>query len=315
VNLWLLAAVLVGGTVISALTVWLSIGLAHRIGAHDHPDGGRKTQERPIPKLGGLAVAVAFAAVAIVGLLGLGRPDTLALALAALLPALGGALVGYVDDLKHLPPLVRLSLQGLLGVLAWALGTRVSVSGNEIVDLVLTVSFFMIVVNGINLLDNSDGLAAGTVLVSSLGAGVIAVLYGQELVSLLGFALVGVCFGYLWHNWHPARVYLGDSGAYFLGFMLATLVIRLTPSSASAAAGVAIALLLVALPIVDTSYVVITRLRAGVHPFTAGRDHLAHVLQDRGRSVQASVLVLQGLLAVSTILAVGIAALQLNRLG
>jgi UDP-GlcNAc:undecaprenyl-phosphate GlcNAc-1-phosphate transferase len=198
----------------------------------------------------------------------------------------------------------------LLAVVAFALGSRVALTGILWVDAAITVFWFMAVVNGINLLDNSDGLAGSTVLVSSLGASIIAVLFGQQLVSLLGFALVGVCIGFLWHNWYPAKVYLGDSGAYFLGFLLATLVLRLRPESVSQLAGVAIALLLVALPLLDTSYVVIKRLRAGVHPFTAGRDHLSHVLQDRGRSVPASVLSLQTMLGTTTLLAVGIAALQ-----
>ena len=163
-------------------------------------------------------------------------------------------------------------------------------------------------VNGINLLDNSDGLAGATVLVSALGASIIAIVFGQLFNSLLGLALVGVCVGYLWHNWHPATVYMGDSGAYFLGFLLATLVIRLRPDSMQPMWGALIALLLVALPIVDTTYVVVKRLRAGIHPFTAGRDHLSHVLQDRGRSVPGSVLLLQGVLVCSSALAVGLAA-------
>ena len=302
--------VVAGAAALSGVAVAASIRIAHRYGAHDHPDGGRKAQDRPIPRLGGLAVALSFGAAALAVLVLAGRPDAAGLAVAVLAPALLGAAVGYVDDLRHINPLLRLALQAGTGLLAWLLGTRIDLTGLVIVDLILTILWFMVVVNGINLLDNSDGLAGATVLVSALGASLIAVLFGQELVSLLGFALVGVCLGYLWHNWHPARVYMGDSGAYFLGFLLATLVIRLRPESVSPVSGAVIALLLVALPLLDTSYVVIKRLRAGIHPFTAGRDHLAHVLQDRGRSVPTSVLTLQVILGLSTTLAVGIAAIQ-----
>lgn len=304
------AVVVAGAALLSAITVGASIRLALRLDIHDHPDGGRKTQDRPIPKLGGLAVALAFSISALVVLVLAGRPDAAELAVGVLVPALAAAAVGYADDLRHLNPLLRLGLQAALGVLAWGLGTQINLTGLAGVDFVLTVLWFMVIVNGINLLDNSDGLAGATVLVSALGASLIAVMFGQELVSLLGFALVGVCSGYLWHNWHPARVYMGDSGAYFLGFLLATLVIRLAPETVSPAAGAAIALLLVTLPIIDTTYVVVKRMRAGIHPFTAGRDHLAHVLQDSGRSVPESVLSLQGVLGVTTILAVGIAAIQ-----
>jgi UDP-GlcNAc:undecaprenyl-phosphate GlcNAc-1-phosphate transferase len=164
----------------------------------------------------------------------------------------------------------------------------------------------LVLVNGINLLDNSDGLAATTVFVAAAGATVIAAHNGQILVSLLGVALAGASLGFLFHNWFPARVYMGDAGAYFLGFMLAVLTVRLRPEGSSALEGVVIALLLAALPIVDTTFVVISRLKRGIHPFTAGRDHLSHRLQARGRSVPASVLILQSVLVLTTLGAIAI---------
>jgi UDP-GlcNAc:undecaprenyl-phosphate/decaprenyl-phosphate GlcNAc-1-phosphate transferase len=137
-------------------------------------------------------------------------------------------------------------------------------------------------------------LAASTVLVSAVGASIIALLFNQQLVSLMAIALAGVAAGFLFHNWFPARVYMGDSGAYFLGFLLAILAVRLRPEGVPSWAGIAIALLLVALPIIDTFYVVSKRVMNGIHPFTAGRDHLSHRLQDKGRTVPGSVLLLQG---------------------
>ena len=307
--LW--AGVLVGAAVLAGVSVAFSIRVADRIGLHDHPDGGRKVQDRPIPKLGGVAIATSFAAAATVALLAARRGDTIGLAWAVVIPPLVAAVVGYTDDARNIEPVPRLILQAGIGTLAWILGTRIEVTGLWFVDLGLTVVWFMVVINGINLLDNSDGLAAATVLVSALGSSAIAIMFGQELVSLLGLALAGVCIGYLWHNWYPARVYMGDSGAYFLGTMLASLIIGLRPASVSPAIGVALALFLAALPIVDTAYVVVRRVRAGIHPFTPGRDHLAHVLQDRGRTVAGSVLTLQAGLFVTTALAIGLAASQL----
>ena len=305
------AAVLIGAAVLSGLAVAASIRIADRIGLHDHPDGGRKVQEHPVPKLGGVALALSFSVAAVGALLLVGRADTVGLAVAVLVPALVAAFIGYVDDARTIQPVLRLALQGGIGVLAWALGTRVEVFGIAWLDLILTVLWFMVLINGINLLDNTDGLAATTVLVSALGASVIAIMFGQELIPLLGLGLAGVCLGYLWHNWYPARVYMGDAGAYFLGTMLASLIIGLRPSTVSPWVGVILALLLATLPILDTSYVVIKRLRAGIHPFTAGRDHLAHVLQDGGRSVASSVLTLQAGLFVTTAMAIGLAAAQL----
>jgi UDP-GlcNAc:undecaprenyl-phosphate GlcNAc-1-phosphate transferase len=303
VNLLQAVAVLVGSGVLSWLVVTLSIRLAHRLEVFDHPDGGRKTQVRPIPKLGGLAVALAFTAVILAGVLITDRLGFV-LGLGVLVPALAAAVIGFLDDRSHLNPYVRLVLQAGVGVLAWAMGTRIALSGNEVVDAILLVLWVMIIVNGTNLLDNSDGLAASTVLIMSVGAAIVASLYGQALVSLMGVALVGVSIGYLWHNWFPAKVYMGDAGAYFLGTLVALMTVRLKPEGVPPVIGVLMVVLLVLLPLVDTTYVVIMRLRRGVHPFTAGRDHLSHVLQSRGLSVPMSVVALQGISVVGVAAAV-----------
>jgi UDP-GlcNAc:undecaprenyl-phosphate/decaprenyl-phosphate GlcNAc-1-phosphate transferase len=311
VSSWGLLLIALGAALLSAVAVALSIRLADRWGVHDHPDLARKSQSRPVPLLGGLAMAVAFSVAAMVGLLAVRRSDLVGLAVTVLVPALMATLIGFLDDRRSIDPTLRLGLQAGVGLLAWLLGSRVMLVEWPAVSLVLTVVWFMVIVNGINLLDNSDGLAGGTVLVSSLGASLVAVLFGQDLVALMGFALVGACAGFLWHNWYPATVYMGDAGAYFLGFMLAALVLHLGSEDVSPVAGAAISILLVLLPVVDTAYVVLTRIRAGVHPFTAGRDHLAHVLQRNGRSVPASVLTLHGLLGLSTVAAVALAAVTM----
>ncbi len=290
-----LVAILVftGGVLVSALGVAMSIRIADRIGAHDYPDSERKTQERPIPRLGGIAVAIAFACVSLIGLGIVGQTRTVALAITILLPALLVAIVGFVDDMRHVHPGVRISLQAGVALLAWTLGTRIAVTEIWWVDLLLFVLWILTIVNGINLLDNSDGLAASTVLVASVGATVIALSSGQELVAVLGLSLGGVAVGFLWFNWSPARVYLGDAGAYFLGFLVAVLAVRLRPESLDPQWSLLVPILLLILPIVDTSFVVFRRVSVGTHPFTAGRDHLSHELQGLGLSTGWSVVVLQ----------------------
>ena len=305
-NLLQAAAVLIGSGVLSWVIVTLSIRLAHRLEVFDHPDGGRKTQARPIPKLGGLAVALAFTAVMLAGVLVTDRLGFV-LGLGVLVPALAAAVIGFMDDRSHLNPYVRLVLQAGVGLLAWLMGTRIALSGNEVVDAVLLILWMMVIINGTNLLDNSDGLAASTVLIMSVGAAIVAAIYGQALVSLMGIAMVGVSIGYLWHNWFPAKVYMGDAGAYFLGTLVAIMAVRLKPEGVPPAIGVLIVVLLVLLPLVDTTYVVIKRLRRGVHPFTAGRDHLSHVLQGRGLSIPLSVVTLQGISIVGVAAAVVLA--------
>jgi UDP-GlcNAc:undecaprenyl-phosphate GlcNAc-1-phosphate transferase len=293
VNPWLIALVIGGSAVLSTIVVDVSIRMSHRVAAYDHPDGERKTQERPIPKLGGVAVALAVTTSVVAVLLVTSRFQALGLALSVLFPALLAALIGFLDDRQALTPYLRLAMQAGVAALAWLLGTRLTITGIVALDAALLVLWVLVLINGINLLDNSDGLAGATVLISSFGAAVIAVMYGQILVSILGFAIAGVTVGFLWHNWFPAKVYMGDAGAYFLGFLLAILTVRLKPTGAPVLVGVVIAILLVLVPLFDTTFVVINRLRQGIHPFTAGRDHLSHVLQGRNLSVAWSVAALQ----------------------
>ena len=306
---WVLGGAAVAGFAVSVISVSLSIKLAHRFDFLDYPDLERKTQEKPIPKLGGLAVAAAFSLVAVLALLVLKSPGDIELALSALIPALLAGLIGYLDDRNHLNPYLRLGLQALIGITVWWLGSQVAVFDADWLNALVVVVFVMVLLNGLNLLDNSDGLAGSTVLVSGLGASIIAVISGQELVSVLGFALVGVSLGFLRYNWFPARVYLGDSGAYFLATLLAVLIIRMRPESVDPGIGIVISLLLIVLPLADTTYVVIRRLRAGIHPFTAGRDHLSHRLQDSGKKVSTSVFALQVLSVVGAVSAVGLSLL------
>ncbi len=287
--------IFLGAALLSALVVLASIHIAHRLNFLDAPDSERKSQSYPIPKLGGVAVAFAFSLIVLVIFFATSQEGELLLAAGVLLPALGLAAVGFFDDKANLNPYLRLFFQASFALVAWLLGTQFELTGVPVLDAALFVAWVMVIVNGVNLLDNSDGLAASTVLVSAIGGAIIAVLFNQQLVSLLAIALAGVAAGFLFHNWFPARVYMGDSGAYFLGFLLAVLAVRLRPEGAPYWAGIAIALLLVALPVIDTFYVVTKRVLNGIHPFTAGRDHLSHLLQGNGKTVPGSVLWLQGI--------------------
>ena len=290
-------AQIAGIALASFLLTWAavkaSIAIAHRSDLLDHPDGNRKQQAAAIPKLGGVAVAVALCLAVTLGLAILGRWQEMGLALSVLLPAALAATIGFADDVRDLNPYLRLVLQAGVGLLAYVLGTRITITGMWPLDLALTTLWIVLIINGVNLLDNSDGLAGSTALVAALSSLIISVAFGQQLVALLAASLIGSAGGFLVHNWHPARVYLGDSGAYFLGASIAILAIRLRPEGMNSIVAALVALLILALPLGDTGYVTVKRLRAGVHPFTAGRDHLSHRLQGFGLTVPRSVLILQ----------------------
>lgn len=304
---WLYLAAFLGSAVLSIALVWLSIRIAHRTGMVDSPDGGRKQQQRPIPKIGGLAVALAFTVVFLVAVAVSGDPTELELLASVILPALGVAALGFVDDVRALNPWIRLAAQTLFALIVWWAGTQVAFTGVAWLDLVITLLWIVGLTNAMNLLDNSDGLAASTTLVAAVGTGIIAALYGQFFVAGLSFALAGITLGFLWHNWAPATVYLGDAGAYFLGFLLAIVTLRLRPVGINLPWSALIPVLLVALPVLDTAFVVVRRIIERRHPFTPGRDHLSHVLMARGLSVRTSVGVLQAVLVVSVAGAVALA--------
>jgi UDP-GlcNAc:undecaprenyl-phosphate GlcNAc-1-phosphate transferase len=304
---WLYVAAFVGSGILSAVFVQVSIWLAHWSGLTDGPDGGRKTQDRPIPRLGGVAVAMAFTLVFLTAVGVSGEVTAFQLLASVLLPALMVAGLGFIDDVRHLNPWLRLLAQTLLALLVWLTGTQVAFFGVDWLDAAVTVIWIVGLTNAMNLLDNSDGLAASTALVASLGTGIVAVLYGQFFVGALSFALAGTAAGFLWHNWAPATVYLGDAGAYFLGFLLAIVTLRLRPVGIALPWSALIPVLLVFVPIVDTTFVVTRRLASGKHPFTPGRDHLSHLLMTRGFSVRQAVTALQIILVISVLGAIGLA--------
>lgn len=304
---WLYVGAFVGSGVLSAVFVQVSIWLAHWSGLTDGPDGGRKQQDRPIPKLGGIAVAVAFTLVFLTAVGVSGEITAFQLLASVLLPALIVAGLGFIDDVRSLNPWIRLVAQTLLALLVWWTGTQVGFTGLTSVDAVITVVWIVGLTNAMNLLDNSDGLAASTALIAALGTGIVAVIYGQFFVGALAFALAGTAAGFLWHNWHPATVYLGDAGAYFLGFLLAVVTLRLRPVGISLPWSAIIPILLVLVPILDTAFVVVRRVVEGRHPFTPGRDHLAHVLMRRGLSVRWSVGALQLVMIASVAGAIALA--------
>ena len=305
---WIYVAAFVGAGILSAVFVQGSIWLAHWSGLTDGPDGGRKTQDRPIPKLGGIAVAIAFTIVFLTAVGLSGEITAFQLLASVLLPALIVAGLGFIDDVRALNPWIRLAAQTVLALLVWFTGTQVGFFGVDWLDALVTVLWIVGLTNAMNLLDNADGLAASTALVASLGAGIVAVIYGQFFVGGLAFALAGTAAGFLWHNWAPATVYLGDAGAYFLGFLLAIVTLRLRPVGIALPWSAFIPVLIMLVPIVDTTFVVIRRLLGGRHPFTPGRDHLSHLLMDRGLSVRQSVTALQILLIASVGGAVALAS-------
>ena len=164
-------------------------------------------------------------------------------------------------------------------------------------NYVVTIIWVVGICNSINFFDNLDGGASGTVAVISIFLFAIAFDLGQSLVSALAIVTAGATLGFLIWNKTPAKIYMGDAGALFLGIIIAVLTIRLDPEVGPQSRALAIPLLLMAVPILDTTTVVISRLSRGISPFTGGRDHLSHRLMRKGLGRKATAYVLWGMAA------------------
>jgi UDP-GlcNAc:undecaprenyl-phosphate GlcNAc-1-phosphate transferase len=271
--------------------------IALKIGAVDRPNLERKTQKEPVPYLGGVAIAIGITVSSFAALLYSDfSTETFNRALSVLLPAILISAMGLYDDLKNLQPWPRLLAQSIAGVAVAIYLIQNDILGqafnNHVIDYVVTIIWVVGICNSINFFDNLDGGASGTVAVISIFLFAIAFNQGQFLVSALAAVTAGATLGFLIWNKSPAKIYMGDAGALFLGVIIAVLTIRLEPEVTPQWRSLAIPLLLMAVPILDTTTVVISRLSRGISPFTGGRDHLSHRLmrKDLGRKTTAYVL-------------------------
>lgn len=274
--------------------------LAIKIDAVDRPSLERKTQSEPVPYLGGVAIALGVVIVTYSGV-AIGNKE-ISLATTVILPAIVMSIMGLIDDLRGLQPWPRLIVQSLVGVgmAGFLISTKTigTPSGLFLVDAVITTIWIVGLCNSINFFDNLDGGAAGTVAVISIFTFLIANHQGQTMIAALSIVTAGATSGFLIWNRPPARIYMGDAGALFLGIIVGVLTIRLDPNIQPMWKSLSIPLFLVAVPLLDTSVAVISRLARGISPFTGGRDHLSHRLMRRGlhrRTAAISLWALAGI--------------------
>jgi UDP-GlcNAc:undecaprenyl-phosphate GlcNAc-1-phosphate transferase len=289
-----------------SLTVFLTpmaLRLAARWNLFDLPGPGKSNSEA-VPYLGGMAMLIAFAAVILIAaLVHPTSADTRALETTLGL-GIGLAVVGLVDDLRHLPVWLRLSIEVAAGIVVYATGTRAHLTGAGVsLDAVVTVAWIVGITNAFNLLDNMDGLSAGVASICSFWLFIVGVVNGQYFVSILALALVGCSAGFLRHNFFPARIYMGDAGSLFLGFVLAVLSLRLRTYQ-SLRVTFLVPLMLMAVPIFDTALVVTSRLMNRRSPFRGGQDHTSHRLAKAGLSVPATVVLIYAFTMATGCLAV-----------
>ncbi|HTC85095.1 MAG TPA: MraY family glycosyltransferase [Candidatus Acidoferrum sp.] len=321
--------IIFGAFVISGVVAFLLTPVVSRIAQRfemiDRPDH-RRVNTLPVPRGGGIAVAIA-STVATVGFLivnqgpaALRAPASIGtMELAALLA--GGiiaAVIGALDDYLQLRARWQLGGQLLLAGLAVALGATPdsitnpfggTIDTGGLLGVAFTVVWILGMINSINFIDGLDGLSSGIGIVAAVTLGLISLTtevggpLGQPFVAVLCFALAGALLGFLKWNFHPAAIFSGTSGVMFVGYTLALLSIL-------GVAKVAVALLVLGVPIIDTFWIIVRRIAAGRSPFTPDRGHIHHRLLDLGLSHRQTVLFIYGICILLGVLSLVLTVFQ-----
>jgi UDP-GlcNAc:undecaprenyl-phosphate GlcNAc-1-phosphate transferase len=290
--------VLWGSLVAFALVVLLTPavgGMARRLGVVDAP-GGRRVNQLPVPRLGGLGLFLGVLVPAL-AFLHVGHQNR-----GLLLGAAVAVTVGIIDDFRGLEWYAKLAGQIAAAAVPAGFGVWIDrfslpfVGIHTLPDSVgipLTVVWIVAIMNMVNFLDGLDGLAAGVAAIAGLTFSVIALSLGKVDAAILSAVVFGACVGFLRHNFYPARIIMGDSGALLLGYVLATVSVQGLLKTAAVAA-LFFPLLVLAVPIVDTTFVVARRLKHGERVFEADQAHLHHRFLRRGFSQRRAAITIWG---------------------
>jgi UDP-GlcNAc:undecaprenyl-phosphate GlcNAc-1-phosphate transferase len=268
--------------------------LAIRVGMVDLP-GPRKVHLEPIPLLGGLAIYGGVMLAILLSFDGQARAQSFGIVTGATLVAI----VGFLDDRGLLHHQIKLFVgMPLAAVILLATGVRANVfsvllSGRSgyWLDAALTIVWVVGITASFSILDHMDGLCAGVAAMASVFFALLAYLNGQTIVTMLAAATLGAAAGFLRWNFKPAKIFMGDGGAMFLGFFMATLGLKLRMESSTNLASWLAPVLILSATIFDTTLVTISRSRRGLLPFaTPGKDHSAHRLANLGLGQRGAVL-------------------------
>lgn len=317
---WIYIATCLLSAMVALIATPLIKSIALRCGQFDLPDD-RKVHKQPMVRLGGVAI---FFATSISSLCACWAALTLAhiptssfvTTLLILLGGCGFFLIGFADDLMQLSAATRLTMQLAISAVLWALGLRIEVcslpslpsSALDWLSLPVTMLWLSGVVNAINWIDGLDGLAAGISGITTASLIVLCMAISQPVPAILGAALVGSLLGFLYYNYNPATIFMGDGGSYFLGFVLASLCI-VGPQHVDSPFATLLPLLILAVPLGDMLSVIAIRLCRKQSLFTADRLHLHHRLIDRELSHKTTVWTLYVMTLLTSAIALIVAGL------
>lgn len=282
---------------------------AQRVGAIDVPKDARRMHTTPIPRLGGLAIFLGF--LLSVVLFAKISPEVQGILLGSVIIVI----VGVVDDIVPLPALVKFVIQILAALVAVYHGVVINIitnpnifSGSEFLffgylSVPITVLWIVAITNSVNLIDGLDGLAAGVSAISSFTMLIIAIVVADVNVAVIMAALAGSCIGFLPYNRNPAKIFMGDTGALLLGYVLATVSI-IGLFKFYAIISFAVPFLVVGLPLFDTAFAFLRRILSGKNPMAPDRGHFHHRLIDMGFNQKQAVAIayaISGIMGLSAV--------------
>lgn len=296
---------------VAFLTSPLSIRIAHKLGVIDRPKDARRVHKKPIPRFGGMAIFLGSMAALIIPA---GMNEKIKVAM------IGGILMyllGIADDICDLKPAVKFLGQWGIATLVYALGVRITFIGNyfgaDVTDAhanvilsagvayIITVFWIVGITNAVNLMDGLDGLAAGCTAIMALSLAYVAYIHGSRLgsmpVCIALVAVAGGCIGFLPYNFSPAKTFMGDGGALYLGYMIAVLSV-ISPLKRATVVGALIPMLTLAVPIFDTSLAMLRRALRHESIMKADKGHLHHHLMAAGFGQRRSVLIMYGIVGI-----------------
>jgi len=292
--------------------------LAGRVGAIDVPKDSRRVHKEPIPRMGGLAIFIGF----IVSVLIMADIDTQIRGV--LIGAIIIVILGLLDDIYTLNAYIKFLVQIIAALVAVFHDVVIEILSNPFAfteaasefmflgpwTIPVTVLWIVGITNAVNLIDGLDGLAVGVSTISAIVMLIIALMVSYPNVAIILAALVGACIGFLPFNFNPAKIFMGDTGALMLGYLLATMSI-VGLFKFYAVVSFAAPLLVMALPLIDTCFAFVRRLLKGQKPWTADRGHFHHRLIDMGLSQKQAVAVLY---IISGLLGLGAVVITTNDL-
>ena len=273
--------------------------LAVRFGFVDHP-GPRKVHAKPMPLLGGVAIYLGFVAAVLLAHPAFPAKEILGILAGATLVAI----VGFLDDAGLLHHQVKLfigmpiaaAILVLSGIRSQLFSSVLPGLVGAVLDIAFTIFWVVGFTAAFSILDHMDGLCAGVAAIAAAFFMLVATAADQPPVAALGAALLGAAAGFLLWNFNPAKIFMGDGGAMFLGFASAALGLKIHPSGLEAPVRWLVPILILAVPVFDTTLISISRSRRGLIPFTSpGKDHTAHRLSNLGLGHRRAVLAIYAL--------------------